>query len=144
MSFRSSDDVDQMQYFFNTTLTTELLPSSILHTNNSSTEKQHIAGTVVICFLSGIASLITTGGNVLVAASFAIDKELRKNTYNYLLLSLAAADFMVGLISMNLFTIFIVKERWTLGPLLCDIWLAMDYVASNASVMNLLMICLDR
>lgn len=102
------------------------------------------AGDFIICIVSGLVSLITVLGNVLVAVSFAIDKDLRKNAYNYLLLSLAAADFMVGLVSMNLFTTFIVTQKWTLGSIVCDLWLAIDYVASNASVMNLLIICLDR
>ena len=110
----------------------------------TSLNKNLSAGNIIICIFSALASFVTVAGNVLVAASFAVERELRQNTHNYLLLSLAAADFMVGLISMNLFTIFIVKEKWTLGKVVCDIWLTIDYVASNASVMNLLIICLDR
>ena len=99
---------------------------------------------IFILIMSAVASLVTIGGNILVVASFASDGELKNNSCNYLIMSLAAADFLVGAVSMNLFTIYIVQESWTLGPVLCDLWLALDYVASNASVMNLLMICLDR
>lgn len=98
---------------------------------------------LAICIASGLASLLTVGGNVLVIVSFIINKALR-TVNNYLILSLAAADLIIGTISMNLFTIKIVHGEWTLGQTVCDIWLALDYVASNASVLNLLIICLDR
>lgn len=45
---------------------------------------------------------------------------------------------------MNLYTTYIIMDQWALGPVVCDLWLAIDYVASNASVMNLLVISFDR
>ncbi|KAK2815462.1 hypothetical protein Q5P01_025929 [Channa striata] len=45
---------------------------------------------------------------------------------------------------MNLYTTYIIMNQWALGPVVCDLWLAIDYVASNASVMNLLVISFDR
>lgn len=53
-------------------------------------------------------------------------------------------DFAIGLISMPLFTVTTLLGYWPLGPYVCDTWLALDYLASNASVLNLLIISFDR
>ncbi|ERL93236.1 hypothetical protein D910_10532, partial [Dendroctonus ponderosae] len=79
----------------------------------------------------------------MVMISFKIDKQLQTIS-NYFLFSLAVADFAIGLISMPLFTISTLLGYWPLGPLVCDTWLALDYLASNASVLNLLIISFDR
>uniref|UniRef100_A0A3Q3SVA2 Muscarinic acetylcholine receptor n=1 Tax=Mastacembelus armatus TaxID=205130 RepID=A0A3Q3SVA2_9TELE len=98
---------------------------------------------IIIVFLTGSLSLVTVVGNILVLVSFKINKAL-KTVNNYYLLSLAFADLTIGTLSMNLYTTYIVMDQWALGPVVCDLWLAVDYVASNASVMNLLVISFDR
>jgi 7 transmembrane receptor (rhodopsin family) len=75
--------------------------------------------------------------------SFKIDKQLQTIS-NYFLFSLAIADLAIGLISMPLFTMSTILGHWPLGPVVCDTWLALDYLASNASVLNLLIISFDR
>ncbi|XP_078085729.1 muscarinic acetylcholine receptor M3 isoform X1 [Mustelus asterias] len=98
---------------------------------------------VLIAFFTGILSLVTIIGNILVMVAFKVNKQL-KTVNNYFLLSLAFADVIIGVISMNLYTTYIIMDKWVLGNFACDLWLAIDYVASNASVMNLLVISFDR
>ncbi|XP_066539678.1 muscarinic acetylcholine receptor M5a [Hoplias malabaricus] len=98
---------------------------------------------ITIATVSAIVSLITIIGNVLVMLSFKVNSQL-KTVNNYYLLSLAFADLIIGVFSMNLYTSYILMGYWSLGNLACDLWLALDYVASNASVMNLLVISFDR
>ncbi|XP_023698221.2 muscarinic acetylcholine receptor M3-like [Paramormyrops kingsleyae] len=98
---------------------------------------------ILIIFFSGLLSLVTIIGNILVLVSFKVNKQL-KTVNNYFLLSLAFADLIIGLCSMNLYTTYIIMDHWALGNWACDLWLAIDYVASNASVMNLLVISFDR
>ncbi|XP_011482665.1 muscarinic acetylcholine receptor M3 [Oryzias latipes] len=98
---------------------------------------------VLIVLLTGTLSLVTIIGNILVVVSFKVNRQL-KTVNNYFLLSLAVADLIIGIISMNLYTSYLIMGYWAMGNWACDIWLAIDYVASNASVMNLLVISFDR
>ena len=45
---------------------------------------------------------------------------------------------------MNVFWVYNINEKWTMGDFMCKLWLVVDYTASNSSVMNLLVICVDR
>ncbi|KIH43889.1 7 transmembrane receptor, partial [Ancylostoma duodenale] len=75
--------------------------------------------------------------------SFKIDKQLQTIS-NYFLFSLAVADIAIGMISIPLWTYYTAMRSWGIGYTMCQFWLCVDYLMSNASVLNLLLISFDR
>ncbi|XP_043193187.1 histamine H1 receptor-like [Amphibalanus amphitrite] len=60
------------------------------------------------------------------------------------IMSLAAADLIVGVFVMPLGSLYAIKGEWVLGLTMCRIWLIVDYIASTASILNLCILSLDR
>jgi len=62
-----------------------------------------------------LSSLLTVGANTLVIIAFITNKQLR-TINNYLIINLAVADFIVGLVSMNFYTAYIGEfQIWNFG-----------------------------
>ncbi|PAV66552.1 hypothetical protein WR25_22557 isoform B [Diploscapter pachys] len=88
--------------------------------------------------------LLTVAGNCLVVIAVCTKRYLRNPT-GYLIISLAIADLIVGLVVMPLNSLFeMTNHVWLLGLPLCDLFHALDILASTASIWNLCVISLDR
>jgi len=101
------------------------------------------AEVVAISIIAIILMLVTVVGNFLVIWSYRINRRLR-DINNMFLVSLACSDLVIGIVSMNLYPITMIREKWLFGEAACTTWLSIDYTMSMASVANLLLICFDR
>ncbi|VDN28597.1 unnamed protein product [Dibothriocephalus latus] len=86
---------------------------------NSSSPYGPFSSTV-IGLLTAVISFITISGNVLVIMSFFLERSLRMPT-NYFIASLAVTDLLIGVFSMNLYSLYLLLGYWPLGRLLCDL-----------------------
>ncbi|CAD5232368.1 unnamed protein product [Bursaphelenchus xylophilus] len=100
-------------------------------------------GMVPIIIIGTIFAIATTLGNLMVMISIRVDKQLQTIS-NYFLFSLAIADITIGIISIPLMTYYTSTGYWGIGWNMCQFWLCLDYLMSNASVLNLLLISFDR
>ncbi|XP_033632120.1 muscarinic acetylcholine receptor M5-like [Asterias rubens] len=107
--------------------------------------KSHMETVKIACMavLSGFASLFTVCGNALVIVAFCRERRLRCLS-NYFIISMASADVIIGAFSMPLYTMYLLIDYWPLGPVICDIWLFLDYLCCGASVLGILLISVDR
>ena len=97
----------------------------------------------VILVVMSLISLGSILGNVIVFVAYFKVKKLQRAT-NYFILSLAAADLFVGMIVVNIYTMYMLLGYWPLNDIACLAWLCADYWVFQASVFGVLMIAMDR
>ena len=97
--------------------------------------------TLYIFFLS--IGAVTVFLNILVVISIFHFKQLHTPT-NLLILSLAVADLLVGLIVIPVGTVAVMESCWFYGKYFCVISLYINYLCLSLSMGNLILISIDR
>uniref|UniRef100_A0A8C4RKH1 G-protein coupled receptors family 1 profile domain-containing protein n=1 Tax=Erpetoichthys calabaricus TaxID=27687 RepID=A0A8C4RKH1_ERPCA len=94
---------------------------------------------VTLYFCASVAGMLTFYGNLVVIISISHFKQLHTPT-NVLVLSLALADCMIGIIVMPIMVIQFIETCWYFGNTSCVIY----SIALGFSVINLSVIAIDR
>ncbi|XP_027131849.1 trace amine-associated receptor 13c-like [Larimichthys crocea] len=97
----------------------------------------------VLYALLAFVSLLTVTLNMLVIVSISHFRQLHTPT-NALLLSLAVADLVVGLLVMPIEGLRYMETCWLLGRLMCALTPYVSYCLLSASVGNMVLISIDR
>uniref|UniRef100_A0A3P9LY63 G-protein coupled receptors family 1 profile domain-containing protein n=1 Tax=Oryzias latipes TaxID=8090 RepID=A0A3P9LY63_ORYLA len=98
---------------------------------------------VILYFFLALLSVITVFGNLLVIISIAYFKQLHTPTHS-LILSLAVADLLVGIVVFPLSMAFSLSSCLFYDGLLCKLRQGFDITFSTCSIMNLCCISVDR
>uniref|UniRef100_A0A3Q3JWB6 Muscarinic acetylcholine receptor n=1 Tax=Monopterus albus TaxID=43700 RepID=A0A3Q3JWB6_MONAL len=98
---------------------------------------------ILLYILLGSLSIVTVCGNLLVIISIIYFKQLHIPT-NYLILSLAVADVLVGILVFPCNMAFTVTQCWYYEDLFCKVRGSFDVTLSTASILNLSCISVDR
>uniref|UniRef100_A0A672FVN2 5-hydroxytryptamine receptor 1B n=1 Tax=Salarias fasciatus TaxID=181472 RepID=A0A672FVN2_SALFA len=120
---------------------------------NSSTffffKQMHRENHANLAFQAGLAvtlaliTLATTLSNAFVIVTIYQSRKLHTPA-NFLIASLALTDLLVSILVMPISALYTVSQTWTLGQVVCDIWLSSDITCCTASILHLCVIALDR
>lgn len=116
--------------------------------HQQSFHNMHLAELVSWCVGNGVVAILAIFGNSLVIAAFSCFKKLRTRT-NYFVIGLAAADILVGLLSIpfwiaTLVSVWLQSVSWMSNSLLYRAFIALDVFSGIASILHLLLISLER
>ena len=98
---------------------------------------------VLIGLSLSLISIITIVGNGLVIFVYRKLKRVAKEK-SFFILSLACADIIIGIFSVNVYIMYILRGYWPFGPAFCQVWLLLDHCIFTVSNFTLVAIAVDR
>ncbi|XP_029936488.1 trace amine-associated receptor 13c-like [Myripristis murdjan] len=111
--------------------------------NTSCRKNTHPHSSIMLLYILIFSmSLLTVALNLLVIISISHFRQLHTTT-NFVLLSLAVSDLLVGLLLMPL-EIIRLGSCWFLGDVLCSVLYLLGFIITSASVGNMVLISVDR
>ena len=114
------------------------------HLNGSCVKTPYSLGPRLILYtMFGFGAVLAIFGNLLVMISILHFKQLHSPT-NFLIASLACADFLVGVTVMPFSTVRSVESCWYFGESYCKFHTCFDGSFCYASIYHLCFISLDR
>lgn len=111
--------------------------------NSCRKELQDSNGNIFLYLFLSCVSVFTVLLNLLVIISISHFKQLHTPT-NLLIMSLAVADLLVGLIVMPVNIMDLIDNCWYLGKTMCSLYPVLNYVSVSASAGSLVFIAVDR
>lgn len=110
--------------------------------NESTNDTGAVTTKYLFCIFLGSLSVLIMCGNLLVITSVIYFRQLHSPT-NYLILSLAVTDLLVGVLVLPLSTIS-VSSCWYMQDLICTLRNVFDMILCSSSIFNLCFISVDR
>ncbi|KAI4873653.1 hypothetical protein NFI96_001176 [Prochilodus magdalenae] len=90
-----------------------------------------------------VVSVLTVCGNMVVIVSIAVHRHLRTPT-NFIILSLAASDFLIGGLVMPLQCVMLLDTCTRHGKTLCPVYHFLSTIVGTVSLYNVVLIAVDR
>ncbi|GAV02296.1 hypothetical protein RvY_12885-1 [Ramazzottius varieornatus] len=90
-----------------------------------------------------LLSLVTVVGNAMVMVAVCLVPKLQRPE-NLLIISLAIADELIGIVVMPVAAVYEVLEYFPFGSVVCNLWISTDITACSASILSLCVISFDR
>ena len=147
------------------TTTNQIDNNSTKNETNLQNEPRKTAFLIIIIIICSLMSAVTIIGNLVVILAVCLVRKLQTAS-NILIVSLAVSDIFVGLFIMplalgknkndliqkiyiyvfhcSILVLEVSNNRWLLGSIMCDIWTSTDVLLCTSSILNFLVISIDR